>query len=74
MNSHNQIIKFITEIPNASASYFDFLVRRSGRVLQMDLYRKSTDTQQYFQKSSCDPWHVKKAIPYGQALRMRRIY
>ena len=38
-----------------------------------DLYCRSTDTHQYLQKGSCHPWHVKKAIPYGQALRIRRI-
>ena len=46
---------------------------RNGRVLETDLYCKSTDTHQYLQKSSCHPWHVKKAIPYRQALRIRRI-
>ena len=23
-------------------------------------------------RKSCNPWHTKKAIPYGQALRLRR--
>ena len=27
----------------------------------------------YLHKKSCHPWHNKKAIPYGQALRFRRI-
>ena len=47
---------------------------RKGQALETDLYCKSTDTHQYLQKSSCHPWHVKKAIPYGQALRIRRIF
>ena len=34
---------------------------------------KFTDTHQHLQKSSCDPWHVKKAIPYGLALRIKKI-
>ena len=41
--------------------------------METDLYCKSTDTYQYLQKSSCRPWLVKRAIPYGQALRIRRI-
>ena len=39
----------------------------------MNIFFKSTDTNQYLQKSSCRPRQVKKAIPYGQALRIRRI-
>ena len=29
--------------------------------------------QQYLHKKSCHAWHTKKAIPYGQTLRFRRI-
>ena len=46
---------------------------RKGRALEKDLYCKSTDAHHYLQKSSCHSWHVKKAIPYGQALSIRRI-
>ena len=38
-----------------------------------DLFCKPTDTHQYLHKKSCHPWHTKKAIPYGQALRFCRI-
>ena len=31
------------------------------------------DTHQYLDYRSCHPKHVKQAIPYGQALRLRRI-
>ena len=41
--------------------------------LETDLYCKPTDTDQYLQRASCHPWHTKRAIPYGQALRIRRI-
>ena len=44
-----------------------------GGVLATDLFCKPTDTHQYLHKKSCHPWHTKKAIPYGQALRFRRI-
>ena len=37
-----------------------------------DLYTKQTDTQ-LLHRSSCHPYHTKKGIPYGQALRIRRI-
>ena len=37
------------------------------------MYCKKTDTYQYLDYASCHPRHVKKGIPYGQALRLRRI-
>ena len=37
------------------------------------MYSKPTDTHQYLDFRSCHPRHVKEAIPYGQALRLRRI-
>ena len=74
MNSYHRTIKLTTEISNDSVSYLDVLVSRNGGVLETALYCKSTDTHQYLQKGSCHPWHLKKAIPYGQALRIRRIY
>ena len=37
------------------------------------VYSKPTDTHQYLDSKSCRPRHVKEAIPYGQALILRRI-
>ena len=37
------------------------------------IYVKETDTHQYLDFSSCHTYHTKKGIPYGQALRIRRI-
>ena len=42
-------------------------------VITTDVYSKPTDTHQYLDKRSCHPGHVKRGIPYGQALRLRRI-
>ena len=34
---------------------------------------KPTDTHQYFDSSSCHPYHCKRNIPYSEALRLNRI-
>ena len=73
INNYHQAIKFTTEKSRDSVSYLDVLVSRNGRALETDLYYKSTDTHQYLQRSSCHRWHVKSAIPYGQAFSIRRI-
>ena len=54
-------------------SCLDVLFTRKEGVLETDLYCKATDAHQYLQKTSCHPEHVKKAITYIQALRIRRI-
>ena len=41
--------------------------------LVTDVYSKPTDAHHYLDHRSCHPNHVKKGIPYGQALRLRRI-
>ena len=38
-----------------------------------DVYSKSTDAHQYLNFKSCHPPHVKKAIPYSQGLRLKRV-
>ena len=73
MNRYHQTINFPFESYRNSVSFLDVLVSRNGHVLETDLFCKPTDTHQYLQRSSCHPWHIEKAIPYGQALRLRRI-
>ena len=46
---------------------------RDGAGIKTDLFVKDTDTHQYLDFSSCHTFHTKKGIPYGQALRIRRI-
>ena len=43
-------------------------------VIETDLFVKPTDSHQYFQSSSCHPFHCKKGIPYSQALRLNCIF
>ena len=58
--------------PN-SINQFHQLVKVSDNKISTDLYCKLTDTRQYLDNKSCHPKHVKQSIPYGQALRIRRI-
>ena len=73
LNGFHQTIKFTSESSMEKVSFLDVMVVKKGGILETDLYCKPTDTHQYLQRGSCHPWHVKKAIPYGQALRIRRI-
>eukprot|EP00794_Sanderia_malayensis_P018386 gene18386-20236_t len=73
LNGFHQTIKFTSESSMEKVSFLDVMVVKKGGVLETDLYCKPTDTHQYLHRGSCHPWHVKKAIPYGQALRIRRI-
>ena len=38
-----------------------------------DVYHKPTGTHQYLNFGFCHPPHVKRGIPYSQALRVRKI-
>ena len=54
-------------------SYLDVMVSLEDGKLSTDVYHKPTDAHQYLNFRSCHPPHVKKGIPYGQALRLKRI-
>jgi peptide-methionine (R)-S-oxide reductase len=41
--------------------------------LETDVYQKPTDTHTYMNWLSAHPSHLKRSIPYSQALRLRRI-
>ena len=56
-----------------SVSFLDTTVKIVDGRIVTDLYVKPTDTHQYLAANSCHPRHCKEAIPYSQALRMRRI-
>ena len=41
--------------------------------IETELYTKPTDKHQYLLVSYCHPQHTKRSIPFGLALRLRRI-
>ena len=45
-----------------------------NRQIETDLHIKPTDTHQFLDSTSCHPYHCKKSIPYGPALRYNRIF
>ena len=53
--------------------YLDVMVEVRDNKIVTDVYSKLTDTHQYLDNGSCHPRCVKYGIPYGQALRLRRI-
>ena len=58
----------------SQVSFLDVTISKDvGGSVFTDSYSKPTDTHQYLESSSCHPRHVKQAIPYGQALRLKRI-
>ena len=73
LNSLHPSIKFTYKYSRDSIEFLDVLVSRDGVGISTDLYVKDTDTHQYLQFSSCHTFHTKRGIPYGQALRLRRI-
>ena len=73
VNDFHQAVKFTSESSRDEVSFLDVMVVKKGCALETDLYCEPTDSNQYLQSASCHSWHTKKGIPYGQALRIRRI-
>ena len=73
VNDFHQTVKFTSESSRDEVNFLDVMVVEKGCALETDLYCEPTDSNQYLQKASCHPWHTKKGIPYGKALRIRRI-
>ena len=73
LNSIDPNIKFTFKYSKDCIEFLDVLVISDGHVLSTDLFYKETDSHQFLHFNSCHPYHTKKGIPYGQALRIRRI-
>ena len=63
----------VTLIPGNAIHFMDLKLWIENREIQSDLYCKPTDCHQYLSFHSCHPSHVKRAIIYGQALRVKGI-
>jgi len=73
LNSCHNTIKFTFEMSNDSINFLDTTVYIQNNKLFTKLYKKPTDNKKYLAFNSAHPSHVKKAIPYSQGLRIKRI-
>ena len=54
-------------------NFLDVNISQKEGNLQTELYCKSTDTHRFLHFRSCCPYVYKTSMPYGQAIRMKRI-
>ena len=73
LNSFHETIKSTWEIGYREISFLDVRVLIEDGLFHTDVYSKPTDAHQYLNYKSCHSPHVKRGIPYGQALRFKRI-
>jgi hypothetical protein len=73
LNNSHPSIKFTVEISTTQLPFLDTLVYLDNNIVKTKLYKKPTDNKQYLLFNSEHPFHVKKSIPYAQAIRYKRI-
>jgi hypothetical protein len=74
LNQAHATIKFTHEVSPISLNFLDVTVYVDDHgQLQTKLYTKPTDAHLYLYPASSHPPSTKKAIPYSQALRIRKI-
>ena len=74
LNGVKPSIKFTHEISYKSVNFLDTKVIKDVQGnISTDIFQKPTDTHPYPHWTSAHPPHLKKSIPYSQALRLRRI-
>ena len=73
LNSRHPTIKFTSSHSSTCIPFLDVNVSLKDGNIKTDLYTKPTDKHQYLLHSSCHPLHIKRAIPFSLALRLRRI-
>ena len=73
LNSCHTSIKFEYQYSHEKVSFLDTITYIENNTIKTTLYTKPTDRKQYLHYTSSHPFHIKKAIPYSQAIRYRRI-
>ena len=72
-NEFHPTIKLAIEKSFSKINFLDVTVSKINKRLSTDLYTKETNTHQYVHAKSCHCSSIKRAIPYGQAVRIKRI-
>ena len=74
INDCHPFIKFDYEISDREISFLDTIVYITEEgILKTKLYKKPTDRQNFLHRKSAHPNSLLKSIPFGQALRIKRI-
>ena len=73
INQVHESIKFTAEFSRKEINFLDTTIYKRGNHLHTKSYKKPTDRSSYLHHLSYHPYSMKKSIPYGQALRLRRI-
>jgi len=73
LNNYHDSIKFEIHYSNTEIQFLDTIVYKDSNTVHTKLYIKPTDKKQYLHFNSSHPFHIKKAIPYSQGIRYRRI-
>ena len=72
LNIYHPTTKVTAEYSRVQLNFLDLTVMKKCNQLVTDFYVKLTDTHQYLYASSCNFSHIKKSIPFRQALRLNR--
>ena len=73
LNSYHTTIKFTANWSTEEVTFLHTRVYTQNGKVETDLHVKPTGRHQYLHTKSCHPKHCKTAIPYSQALRIKRI-
>lgn len=73
INNVHQSIKFTVESSVREINFLDTTIYKKGNQLLTKTYKKPTDRPSYLHHTSYHPQPLKKNIPFGQALRLKRI-
>ena len=73
INQVHPNIKFTIESSEKEINFLDTTVYININKLSTKLYKKPTDRSMYLHSNSYHPNNLKKNIPYGQALQLKKI-
>ena len=74
INSLYPTIKFELVYSGESLNVLDLTLHLQNGYIVTDIYSKPTDSHLYLPFTSLHPYHCKKAIPCGIALRVKQLF